>query len=1156
MKRVIDLTILIVIIFATSATAQSEASLIKTNEEGISIKRMNVETKIIGDIGITTYTIEVYNNLDRDLSGELQFPLSDHQTVIGYSLDIKGELRDAVGVDKAKGRTAYESIVSKNIDPALVEKTEGNNFKTRIYPIPANGSRIIVLEIVDNLVWKNGTFEFILPVNFKEKINKKEISIDFIGFSEGLEISDYESFELKKGNQFTSLTSDRAEDVHIKVTPKKQSFAFYQEYEEEYFYYTSTLLPDTDISKKTPKTINIFWDCSRSRKGVIAKEIKFLREFCKRVKQVELNIISFNTEIIDKKVIKVRNGNTKKVEKYISMLSYDGATQYGCIKEMPIADLNLLFSDGLGNFGNTNFVQCTIPTYTITSQATINPSKLIGIARDHAGVFINLENQSLLLSIDQIIKESTVFSGYKEKGIKACYPTVNTKLVDQQFTSVARGVKVDALTLDFKDVNDLDISLVPIEIKQGLFDLRKFFVTKQIKELSIEPEENKEALLRLGLSYNLLTDYTSLIVLETLEDYINNEIVPPNEDWKKIYHDNMTLARLEREMDRMGSLYHQVSDLGYLLSWMYPEKEDDIDDEIEKLEEVYDDREEVLDDKYEQIKDYLDSIQELNIPKPLAVIIDKNYTEPSPLDAKAKITVIKEGDFYLVTGVISEGGMPIPGFSIHIKGTNMGTSSDFDGIFSLKVPPNSLLGYSFVGYEQTVKEVVLGSQEITIKNSMDQLDEIVMIGYRSKASKYKDVTDFLINSPNIDEYQIFKFKEKMVVKKKENHIVLGKNPLLFEDYESSDLQELDWEDGEDELKYLDWEDVFSLEIIPPLVAIKLAGELGKDGIIFAYTKDYVEDDKIVIPIMYNKHILHNLSKKVWSDMPASLKKIRMYPPQKRYKKYLEITEKEKQTAGFYMVAGNLFAEDAIDISMLIWSNIAEIQLDNHENIRTLAYLLRSIGKYEEAIPFFEKIMAIRPDEPIAHRDLAITYALANNKEKAVTILEKALQGSWMELNRDPGDYDEVMNTVYNDYQKLLKKDSLHTDYKGLKEFVVTADLRVVLTWTSSNTDVDLHLVTPSGEDFYYGNDESDTIRYNTDMTDGFGPEEILVKTAEKGTYTVLVDFFADRQQTIHGPVGLSIEMYKYFGTDREERTEKVLTLTKEADNILGATITF
>jgi|GEM_PF-3083641 len=256
-----------------------------------------------------------------------------------------------------------------------------------------------------------------------------------------------------------------------------------------------------------------------------------------------------------------------------------------------------------------------------------------------------------------------------------------------------------------------------------------------------------------------------------------------------------------------------------------------------------------------------------------------------------------------------------------------------------------------------------------------------------------------------------------------------------------------------------------------------------------------------------------------------------------------------------MAAGGLFKDDATDIAAKIWSNIAEIQLDNHENIRTLAYLLRSIEKHDEAIAYFEKILELRPDEPIAHRDLALTYALAGKKDKALVILNDALDGNWIPYNRDPFDYTEVMNTLYNDYQSLSKNEPSQAN-NPFKDYLVTGDLRVVLTWTSSNTDIDLHVITPSGDDFYYGNSRSEVVRYNTDITVGYGPEEVLVKTAEKGNYNIMIDFYADRQQTIHGPVGLSIEIYKYFGTDKEEKIHKVLTLTEEKDNILGASVTF
>lgn len=1172
MKRIFDLIMLIAITLANIINAQNKNSLIKIDEEGISIKSIDIKAKVIGDIGITIYTIEVFNNLDKMLSGELQFPLSSQQSVIGYSLDIEGQLRRAVSVNKTKGQTTYQDRVSKAIDPGLLEKTAGNNFKTHIYPIPAKGSRIIAIEILDSFIWKEGGFEWKAILDFKEKIDKQSIHIDFIGFSENLKLQNSSSFELKNKDGIISLTSHSTKNVAIKVIPQKKHFSFYQQHKDEYFYYSSVTTPIINKAKTTPESINILWDCSRSRKGLVSKEIEFLKALAKKIKALDINVILFNTSIVEEKKIKIRDGKTKKLEKFLTAIKYDGATQYGCIDNLPNASINILCSDGIGNFGNNIFKNTLTPTYTITSQTSINSSKLKVIARDNAGIYIHLKEQSITSSIALILNTATTFSGYLEKSIKEHYPKINAKIPSTQFRSMARGIASKTLTPKFKVNHTSQQPLTPIYIEKNIIDLRRMFAIEKVRELSLYPKENKEQLRYLGLKYHLVTDYTSLIVLETLDDYINNQILPPNEDWQKIYKDNLQLSKIQKQLNILETKTDQAEELEQLLEWQFPKKKKDIAIKFKKIQDVFYDDEEQLEEEYDKIEDILDSINSLNIPRSLSVIHDESLREPRRYNgssssyesdiADAIITISTtlqhETGMYLVTGIIvaKDDMQPFPGVNIILRGTAKGTVTDFDGNFSIEVPVHSFLEYSYIGYKTLQKEIRAGKYQENFASDVSHLEEVAVVGYgqatRMHTMLYKNPGDFLINAPSTNDYQVFKYDSKLFIKKNENHAILGENPVVFEDYEDDDFNDIDWEYGKDEFEDINWKDVFSLEIIPPSAATKLAGDVGKDGIIFMYTKDYVEDDLITIPININKHVVHRLSKKAWSNIPPTLQAIRKHGPKKRYKKYLEITEKEKQTVGFYMVAGSLFTEDAPETSLKIWSNIAEIQLDNQENIRTLAYQLRSIDKYEEAIPFFEKILALRPDQPIAYRDLAVTYALNKNYSKAVEILENALDGDWIERNADPYDYVEVMNTLYNDYNSILKSNNINAS----NEYLISADLRVVLTWTSNDTDIDLHLITPSGKDFYYKNDESDTIRYNTDITDGFGPEEILVKTADKGTYTILVDFYADRKQTINGPVGLTIEAYKYFGTDKEERTEKVLTLTKEADNVLGTTIKF
>lgn len=84
-----------------------------------------------------------------------------------------------------------------------------------------------------------------------------------------------------------------------------------------------------------------------------------------------------------------------------------------------------------------------------------------------------------------------------------------------------------------------------------------------------------------------------------------------------------------------------------------------------------------------------------------------------------------------VTGVVIDAvtGEPIIGANIVVKGTTIGTSTNFDGDFELETPPNALLVVSYIGYINL--EVTASSTPMTIRLREDSqaLDEIVVVGY-------------------------------------------------------------------------------------------------------------------------------------------------------------------------------------------------------------------------------------------------------------------------------------------------------------------------------------------------------------------------------------------------------------------------------------------
>ncbi len=87
-----------------------------------------------------------------------------------------------------------------------------------------------------------------------------------------------------------------------------------------------------------------------------------------------------------------------------------------------------------------------------------------------------------------------------------------------------------------------------------------------------------------------------------------------------------------------------------------------------------------------------------------------------------------------ITGSISDAdGNPIPGATIIISGTSQGTTSDFDGNFSISADAQATLEFSSIGFEtQTVAVNGQDNLSISLQDAVSQLDEIIVTGYSTQ----------------------------------------------------------------------------------------------------------------------------------------------------------------------------------------------------------------------------------------------------------------------------------------------------------------------------------------------------------------------------------------------------------------------------------------
>ncbi|MEN8250862.1 MAG: carboxypeptidase-like regulatory domain-containing protein, partial [Bacteroidota bacterium] len=92
-----------------------------------------------------------------------------------------------------------------------------------------------------------------------------------------------------------------------------------------------------------------------------------------------------------------------------------------------------------------------------------------------------------------------------------------------------------------------------------------------------------------------------------------------------------------------------------------------------------------------------------------------------------------------VSGTVtsSEDGLSMPGVSIIVVGTQTGTSTDFDGNFSIIAEQGQTLQFNFIGYADKEVKITGSSMNVVMDPDANVLDEVIVAGVAAGTSKKK-----------------------------------------------------------------------------------------------------------------------------------------------------------------------------------------------------------------------------------------------------------------------------------------------------------------------------------------------------------------------------------------------------------------------------------
>lgn len=508
----------------------------------VRLARVNVDVVVVGRLAKTTVELTFRNPNARILEGELQFPLLDGQQVSGFALDFDGKWRPAVPVEKARGQEIFEEVTRARIDPALLEATQGNNYKLRVYPIPARGERKVSLTISERLPEKrDGTILLRQPLAFGDKLESFDLRIR----APGLKVGAAKLLRGLSGARWEQQPDGAALEFHRRdykpenlaeasFVPTAGTLTTVDEFDGKPYFYAEFPVPKmAPAARPKPAQLALVWDASGSGANRDhGREFALLDAYFKALGNTQVQLTLARDAAQDGGRFVIKGGDWSALRAVLDKVIYDGGTSLAAFRPAGKADTVLLFSDGLGNFAAPAMPAFEVPLLVVNAAATADAERLRQAALASGGAYVDLLRTTPAAALNALRTAGPRLLSLRSNGAR---DLVSAPLEGESGRLAVAGVFSEpaaVLELEWQQPNGQRERQQVRVARAGALNAAFAAQTwARLKLGQLLPERSlyQAEIVRLGKSFGLVTPGTSLIVLDRIEDYVRYEIVPPAE---------------------------------------------------------------------------------------------------------------------------------------------------------------------------------------------------------------------------------------------------------------------------------------------------------------------------------------------------------------------------------------------------------------------------------------------------------------------------------------------------------------------------------------------------------------------------------------------------------------------------------------------------
>lgn len=546
-------------------------------EQPVRLSKAEVRVQVSGGLAVTRVHLSLHNPNRRDLEGELQFPLRDGQTVTGFALEsLDGQMLPAVAVAKARGQEVFEAIVRRGADPALLEQTQGNNYKLRVYPLPAGKARRVMLEISELLtVDAAGRYRYRIPEALAQA-EALSLAIQVHGLAadklsvpavlRGAEVLNRHGDAWVLLERARPLDAGQTASESLQWPAPEQATVFSDRFEGASYFHADIPLPK-GLSEPRPTRLlhrlALVWDASGS--GAARdhdREFALLTALFNDLRDsgaMKVTLLVARDQAEAPREFEIRGGDWSALRAALHSLAYDGASNPAAWAPPAGHDLALLFSDGLGNWGGAAALPSTVPVYTLSASSSAHAERLRAIAEasPRAGRYLDLLRMDTASALAELLTLQPRLVTEEGDGVAdvvfpSAYPQDGVLRLAGRLTRPRATLHYALHWPDGRVLKHaLNIAAEPEATALISTLAARRWAGYRIAALEADPALHQAEIERLGKQFGLVTSRTSLLALENLADYLRYEVLPPPGPWREAY--------LQRQSGRQQKRHAQQS---------------------------------------------------------------------------------------------------------------------------------------------------------------------------------------------------------------------------------------------------------------------------------------------------------------------------------------------------------------------------------------------------------------------------------------------------------------------------------------------------------------------------------------------------------------------------------------------------------------------